>query len=53
VLSCLLEPFIPSFSAKLNFFLGNKKRTKYDDRLLEFLGKDKSYEVILKVLKPG
>jgi len=37
VLSALLEPFIPSFCAKLNFFLGIKERTDFDSTLIDFI----------------
>jgi len=34
-LSAVFEPFIPSFSAKINYVLGKAERTEQDEVLLE------------------
>lgn len=33
-LSALFEPFMPGFSAKINFTLGFEERTEQDDKIL-------------------
>jgi len=51
LLCCTLEPFIPSFCAKIYEQL-NLKRTERDEKLLEEL-KDKPSTFMLELLKPG
>lgn len=51
LLCATLEPFIPSFSAKIYEQL-NLQRTAQDENLLGFL-KDKPAEIILTLLTPG
>lgn len=46
-----LEPFVPSFSAKL-YFLMNLERTKNDEILLSELSKEFGKEKLLNLLKP-
>jgi len=52
LISTLCEPFMPSFSAKVNYILGIQ-RTEKDETLLEHLVQAGKYEAFLKLLAPN
>eukprot|EP00331_Platyophrya_macrostoma_P005909 CAMPEP_0176424322 /NCGR_PEP_ID=MMETSP0127-20121128/10776_1 /TAXON_ID=938130 /ORGANISM="Platyophrya macrostoma, Strain WH" /LENGTH=835 /DNA_ID=CAMNT_0017805373 /DNA_START=22 /DNA_END=2529 /DNA_ORIENTATION=- len=37
IVSAIFEPFMPSFSAKVNYFLNLSERTERDDKIFEYL----------------
>ncbi|CAD8159180.1 unnamed protein product [Paramecium octaurelia] len=52
--SALVEPFMPSVSAKINFTLGFNQRTEKDDKLFEHvLSYDNNVSALLNLVKPG
>eukprot|EP01016_Furgasonia_blochmanni_P033944 TRINITY_DN3608_c0_g2_i5.p1 TRINITY_DN3608_c0_g2~~TRINITY_DN3608_c0_g2_i5.p1 ORF type:complete len:936 (+),score=230.30 TRINITY_DN3608_c0_g2_i5:105-2810(+) len=53
LISAVFEPYMPSFSAKLNIFLGLEQRTEYDDKIFEELLKSTDPLQLVKLLKPN
>ena len=52
-LSAILEPFVPSLSAKMNFLLNVANRTEKDDKIYQHLENAKSSDVILTLIPQG
>jgi len=49
-ISCLFEPYMPSFSAKINLLLGLEQRTERDETMIQYLLNFNKPDVILTLL---
>lgn len=49
-LSLVFEPFMPSFSAKVNYMLGRQERTQIDETLIEILLSNDDWKELLNLL---
>jgi len=49
--SIVFEPFMPSFSAKINHILG-VKRTEKDETMIEYLLKTNDHNSLIRILPP-